>query len=284
MGQEERKPGGDISVTALYTSYAWRWGGLDCAELLATPEARVVFRATNFVLGLVRLVRWELPSLRHSLLQRHAMIDHLVQAHGARQVLELASGLSRRGASFTRDAQLLYTELDLPSMVARKKEIFARTPEGRAVAARGNFRLVAGDALEEPLEPLVDPSRPVFVIAEGLLMYLAAPEQRRLWARVAALVARTPGSVFVFDLVPACEQPRPGRLGRMLERMMKHATGGKSFEVDDRTREDIASELASAGFGSVETFEPHQVASAWNLPCTHKKTQVLLFLGKSALG
>jgi O-methyltransferase involved in polyketide biosynthesis len=245
-----------------------------------------VFRVTNFVLGLVRLVRWELPSLRHSLLQRHAMIDHLVQAHGARQVLELASGLSRRGASFTRDAQLLYTELDLPSMVARKKEIFARTPEGRAVAARGNFRLVAGDALEEPLEPLVDPSRPVFVIAEGLLMYLAAPEQRRLWARVAALVARTPGSAFVFDLVPACEQPRPGRLGlgRMLERMMKRATGGKSFEVDDRTREDIASELASAGFGSVETLEPHQVASAWNLPFARKETQVLLFLGKSALG
>jgi O-methyltransferase involved in polyketide biosynthesis len=130
----------------------------------------------------------------------------------------------------------------------------------------------------------VDPSCPVFVIAEGLLMYLAAPEQRRLWARVAALVAWTPGSAFVFDLVPACEQPRPGRLGRMLERMMKHATGGKSFEVDDRTREDIASELASAGFGSVETFEPHQVASAWNLPYAHKKTQVLLFLGKSALG
>lgn len=273
-------------MTALYTSYAWRWGGLDCAELLATPEVRVVFRVTNFVLGLVRLVRWELPSLRHSLLQRHAMIDHLVQAHGTRQVLELASGLSRRGASFTRDAQLLYTELDLPSMVARKKEIFARTPEGRAVAARGNFRLVAGDALEEPLEPLVDPSRPVFVIAEGLLMYLAAPEQRRLWARVAALVARTPGSAFVFDLVPACEQPRPGRLGlgRMLERMMKRATEGKSFEVDDRTREDIASELASAGFGSVETLEPHQVASAWNLPFARKETQVLLFLGKSALG
>src|SRR5918992_2491193 len=57
VGQEERKLGGDISVTALYTSYAWRWGGLDCAELLATPEARVVFRVTNFVLGLVRLVR-----------------------------------------------------------------------------------------------------------------------------------------------------------------------------------------------------------------------------------
>jgi hypothetical protein len=112
MDQEERKPGGDISVTALYTSYTWRWGGLDCAELLATPEARVVFRVTNFVLGLVRLVRWELPSLRHSLLQRHAMIDHLVQAHGARQVLELASGFSRRGASFTCDAQLLYTELN----------------------------------------------------------------------------------------------------------------------------------------------------------------------------
>jgi hypothetical protein len=43
MGQEERKPEGDISVTALYASYAWRWGGLDCAELLATGYASVPF-------------------------------------------------------------------------------------------------------------------------------------------------------------------------------------------------------------------------------------------------
>ena len=117
-------------MTALYTSQTWTWGKLPGANLLATPEAKVVFRVTNIALFFMRLVRWNLPSLRCSLLQRHAIIDRLLRESQARQVLELASGLSRRGAAFSEDSALQYVEVDLPHVVAHKRRLLERTPEG----------------------------------------------------------------------------------------------------------------------------------------------------------
>ncbi len=273
------RPPGDISVTALYTSHAWRWGGLDGAELMETPEARTVFRVTNFALGIARLLRWDLPRLAPSLVQRHAMIDYLLRASQATEVVELAAGLSRRGVSVTRDARVTYTELDLPHMIARKREILARTPAGQAVAARPNLRLVEGDARTAPLSRLPAGPGATFIIAEGLLMYLPADEQRALWGRIASFLKERPvaSSSFVFDLVPACEQPRPGVIGRALRRLMKAFTGGKSFETDGRTRHDIKAELHDAGFAAVEMLEPRSLAQAWCLPFPRARTQALVW-------
>src|SRR5262249_32888522 len=41
---------GDLSVTALYTSGVWTWGGLSYAHLYATTDAKRVFDATNAAL------------------------------------------------------------------------------------------------------------------------------------------------------------------------------------------------------------------------------------------
>ena len=274
-----RGHGGDLSVTALYTSGAQSWGGLPGAELLATKEARIVFRFTNAALCVVRLFRRRLPSLRCSLVQRHLMIDRLVREAAPRQVLELAAGLSRRGAAFGEDASLRYVEVDLPHVAAIKRSIFERSEPGRAVLARGNFRLVAADVAEAPLDDHVAPGQPLFVIAEGLFMYLQPEAQRTLWAKVRRLFDRAPGA-FVFDLVPACEQPAPGILGRALERLFKLFTRGRTIERDARTRDDIAAEIRAAGFASVELVEPSGVASAWKLPFEGVKTQALLFVCK----
>jgi O-methyltransferase involved in polyketide biosynthesis len=288
---------GDLSITALYTSETWTWGGLSCANLLATPEARAVFRVTNAVLFLAGLLRRGLPSLRHSLLHRHAMIDRLVREEEPRAVLELASGLSRRGAAFSADPALDYVEVDLPHVVAKKRELLSRTEEGRRVLDRPNFELVAADVSEAELVQVLTTPRqsrgravdhaktdgPLAVIAEGLLMYLVPDAQRRLFAKVRGLFGppESPvasGGLFVFDLVPACEQPPPGRVGRALEAMMKRFTGGRTFERDLRTRDDIAVDLRSAGFSRVEMIEPRQVAREWSLPFADARTQQLLFV------
>jgi len=271
------KPKGDLSVTALYTSQTWAWGGLSCAPLLETPEARLVFRITNAALFLAGLLRRDLPSLKCSLLQRHAMIDRLIADEAPRQVLELASGLSRRGAAVSQDAALRYTEVDLPHVVARKRVLLERTAEGRAVLERPNLRLVAADVTDAPLADLVAKGERLFVIAEGLFMYLSPDVQRRLWAKVRRLFDATPGT-FAFDLVPACEQPQPGAVGRALESLMKRFTGGRSFERDTRTRQDVAVELHEAGFARVEMLEPAELATAWSLPHATAKTQQLLFV------
>ena len=43
--------GGDLSVTALYTSATWTWGALPNADLFDHRDARRVFRVVNAVLG-----------------------------------------------------------------------------------------------------------------------------------------------------------------------------------------------------------------------------------------
>lgn len=268
---------GDLSVTALYTSGVWAWGRVEHAELLTTPEAGHVFRATNFFLALGGWLRRFAPSLRHSLLQRHVIHDRLASESGAPQVLELAAGLSARGARLTESPEVQVVELDLAPMIARKRELLARTAAGRAVAARPNLRLVAGDVRSTDLTGLVDRDQPVHVVAEGLLMYLDARQQGDLWRRVAALLAAGAGGSFAFDLVPACEQPRPGLVGRLLGWLMRRFTGGRAFAVDRRTRDDIVTELRASGFAQVDLVEPATAPDAWRLPHLDRSTQMLVF-------
>jgi hypothetical protein len=272
-----RRGDGDLGITALYTSEAWRWGGFDGADLLATPQARGVFRITNVAVGLVRLFRPRIPSLRHSLVQRHALIDALLAESGARQVLELGAGLSRRGPSVSRDPAVRYVEVDVPAVLDVKRRLLLRTPEGRAALERPGYTMVAGDVRDLDLEALVEPDRALCVIAEGLLMYLRAEEQRALWSRLLQLVGRAEGSLLLFDLVPFPEQPRPGFLGRTLEALLKLFTRGKSLELDARTRDDVAGELAGLGFGEVDLFEPATAPPRFGLPHLSRRTQVLVW-------
>ena len=259
----------DLSVTALYTSQVWAWAGLPCADLCATRDAKRVFDVTNFALAVARK-----PPLHIALLHRHLMIDHLVEQSGADHVLELAAGLSARGA---RSTGRTYTEIDLPAMIATKRRLLERTERGRAALAR--LRLVEGDVTAIDLAPFVAPAR-TLVIAEGLVMYLRADARRALFSKIAAL----PDIEFVFDLVPTSEEPPPGFAGRVLEAAMKRFTGGQAFERDVRTRDDVLAELRAAGFARSEAFASRDVARAWQLPHAESDARAMIVFTASARG
>ncbi len=270
------KPG-DLSVTALYTAQTWRWGGLSYAHLFVTPESQRVFDVTNAVLAAGRLFKRDGAPLRLALLHRHAMIDHLLATSGCRRVLELASGLSRRGAAFTADPRLHYTEVDLPPMIRRKRELLERTRQGREVLGRPGLRLVAGDLAHLELAPLVAPGERLFVIAEGLMMYLPAAARQRLFSNLRGLAEVCGDLQLVFDLVPTEDEPAPGRFGRGLEAMMKRFTGGRGFERDARTRADVIGELRAARFEDATCVTSREIAHAWSLPEPGQQTTTVLF-------
>lgn len=255
---------GDLSVTALYTSQVWAWGGLSCAELLATEEAKRVFDVTNAALAVARVARPDMPALRYALLHRHAMIDHLLaETRGA--VVELAAGLSRRGAANCRDRA--YTEIDLPPVISRKRELLERSAAGREVLQ--HLTLIAGDVTTTTLPDAE------LAIAEGLMMYLDGDARRRLFAKITA-------PRFVFDLVPSEEEPPPGRVGKVLEYAMKRFTGGRSFERDARTRAQIVDELRAAGFATVDVVAARDVARSWRLPHADRATTQVVFSASRA--
>jgi len=201
------------------------------------------------------------------------MIDRIVRSSPTRRVIELAVGLSRRGATLSADPTFDYIEIDVPHVIAHKRRLLERSAAGRVVLARPNLQLVAGDVLVDAL-----PARtPAVVVAEGLAMYLAGDARRALFARVRAL-----GDVeLVFDLTPASDEPPPGAIGRALERAMKRFTGGQAFERDARTRDDVVAELGAAGFADARAIAARDVARDWQLPFADRATPVVIFVARA---
>jgi O-methyltransferase involved in polyketide biosynthesis len=269
-----------LGRTALYTAEVWRWGGLPNADLLATEDTRRVFDAVSFSLKLARPFQSDPRSLPHALLHRHTFIDHLLRDSGARQVIELAAGLSRRGLTFSADAGVRYTEIDLQDMVSYKTALLESTERGRVALARPRFQLIAGDALQVDLRDHRDPSQPLFVIAEGLLMYLSADQQEILMRRVREALAPA-GGWFVFDLVPGAEEPPPGAAGRALSWLMRRFTSGQTFVRDLRDRAAVSAAFTGAGY-DVDAREPAREARALGLPFPDEATRMVVFVGRAA--
>lgn len=266
----------DLEVTALYTAGTWAWAELPCAALFASDETARVFGVTNLFLALARPFQSRPASLRHGLVQRHVLIDQLVRASGARAVLELAAGLSRRGACFSAEPSLAYVELDQPHVIERKRALLERTEEGRSVAARQNFTLAAADVVQDALAPHAPGDGPLVVIAEGLLVYLPAEAQRALFSRVAALLQGRGGRL-LFDYVPGPEEPPPGLVGRALGWLLRRFTKGGGFVRDARTRDELLAELRAAGFTQARWLEPKDAPADWGVPHLQRFTRQLVF-------
>jgi O-methyltransferase involved in polyketide biosynthesis len=268
----------DLSVTALYTSATWSWAKFPNAHLVEHPSAKHVFSAVNAALAAASPFFGRPAPLRIALVHRHALIDALVREAKATRVLELAAGLSRRGVTMSADASIAYVEVDRPHVVETKRGLLSRHAEGRAALARDNWSLVGADVTTTPLQSIAPKGdTPLVVIAEGLFMYLTATEQRALARSIAALLAKS-GGTLVFDLVPPSEQPRAGVVGGALEWAMKRFTGGATFARDERSRAQIAADLVSEGFTRVELLEPRAVARARGLPYPDVQTQQLVFV------
>lgn len=247
---------GDLSVTAKYTSATWAWGKLPNADLLVTPDAERVFRIVNGALGITRPFTGA-PELRASLLERHRILDELITTSRCKNVIELAAGLSRRGITMTEDASIRYVEIDLPHVVDAKRAILEKSERGRDALARPSFTIEKGDVTTIDLDAVLsDAKGSLFVIAEGLLMYLDEAAQNKLFDEVSRRLEKCGGS-FAFDLVPVSEQKKPGVVGNALGRAMKFFTKGATFVRDARTRENIRTDLLRHGFDSVELIEPN---------------------------
>jgi len=279
-------PESDLLVTAVYTAYAWIWGDMPYARLFYHPLSRILFWAVNFFLGMYRLARLlsfrPVPSLRHSLVLRHLLIDSALRETGVLQVMELASGFSMRSARFTEDPKMSYTEVDLPQVMDLKRKALSQSPEGRSLLGRKNLRLEGSDIFSFEWIDWVDRQKPLVVIAEGLLSYFKEAEQIALWVRIGDVLRQGRGGWFVFDYVPFGEQPKSGWFGRWSSSLMKKVTGGKGFEVDDRTRREVLSQLTAAGFDEVTALDPVELSGPRSLPFRRVKTQQLVFVCRAS--
>jgi O-methyltransferase involved in polyketide biosynthesis len=262
----------NIPPSALYTAAAWRWGKLPGADLVTPPNARRVFRVMNAYLTLYGLLNPGWHSLKHTLLHRHTGIEHLLRESHCSQVIEIAAGFSPRGSAISEDPSMQYFEVDLPPVIAAKRAVLQSTPAGLMVLGRNNFTLLEGDVTAMDWRRFA--ACPSFLITEGLMMYFDRAAQMGIWQAIAEFLRAHRGE-YVFDYLPAPDEPRRSVAGRMLSRMR----GGRrrAFACDGRNRHEIADDLRAAGFKSVAVHASADFARAWNLPHAKAHTRVILY-------
>jgi O-methyltransferase involved in polyketide biosynthesis len=128
-----------------------------------------------------------------SLAVRAAAIDRALrvwlETHPDGLVVSLGEGLETQ-ARRVDNGRMRWLSVDLPEAIRLRE---------RFIAPTDRFRHVAVSALDLAWMDAVDDTSGLFVVAQGLLMYLERPNVRRLLSGIAE---RFPGAELVFDVVP----------------------------------------------------------------------------------
>ncbi|MDL0430064.1 class I SAM-dependent methyltransferase [Marinobacter sp. TBZ242] len=259
MSTTRSKDSTGISFTALYTGAVWHRHGLS-DDVLATGQGRWFYHLmTPFEAGSKALIG---GNLRTFLLQRHLIIDHLIEQaleRGVTQVLEIACGMSPRGIRLRdRHPRLHMVEADLPDMATRKAArllVAGRLGDNHQVMPVDILAEDGEQSLEAVVERAFDNNEPMVVVTEGLTSYFSLPVISEFWKRLARLMDRRPGSVYLSESYLMPKQP-------LLRGSLK-ALGGLLGSV---TRSDVsfhflddqqaAEHFMACGFPSVTVYNP----------------------------
>jgi O-methyltransferase involved in polyketide biosynthesis len=270
-----------ISFTALYTGQVWQRHGLGDPVLESLP-ARVLHALLiplNATGGWLR----QGFDLETVLLQRHKLIDHFLEeaiaAHGVRQVVEVAAGLSPRGIRFRKRHRahgLRYVEVDLPGMAARKRERLRAGgylgPEHVVVA--GNALATGGSgSLPEIFREHVDLSAPAAIVSEGLVNYFPIEDLRIIWGGFREALELCPHGIYLSDITFDLRRDRYARVIGVLKAVLELAVRGRTHLHFADARECVA-ELAAVGFRESAVFDPREFEDALGLPASEGEALV----------
>ncbi|AOY87215.1 methyltransferase [Marinobacter salinus] len=249
-----------ISFTALYTGAVWHRYGLS-DDILATRQGRWLYHlmtpfeaASKVAIG---------GNIRTFLLQRHLIIDHLIDKaineQGITQVLEIACGMSPRGIRLrARHPLIQMVEADLPNMAGRKAmRLLAAGRLGEhhqvtpidILADHGEYQV------ETVIDRVFDNTNPVIIITEGLTSYFTLDVISNFWRRLSAVMAKRPGSVYLSESYYRPKQPllkgTLNTLGHVLGAVTRSQV---SFHF--LTDEEARAHFLSCGFTSATVHDP----------------------------
>lgn len=179
-----------------------------------------------------------------------AFFADAVQA-GVRQVVILASGLDSRAYRLPWPAGTTVYEIDQPKVLEYKSATLA----DHGAAPTAERREVAVDLRQDWPAALTaagfDPARPTAWLAEGLLMYLPAEAQDRLFEQITDLSA--PGSRLSAEAVRHHDESRRARMRERWEKMADDLGIERTVDIADLTyndphRADLAEWLDAHGW------------------------------------
>lgn len=177
-------------------------------------------------------------------------------AAGIRQVVILASGLDSRAYRLTWPDGTIIFEIDQPKVLEYKSATLAE----HGAAPGADRREVAVDLRQDWPTALkaagFDPARPTAWLAEGLLMYLPAEAQDRLFEQITELSA--PGSRVSAEAVRHTAEEQRARMRERWEKMADDLGIERTVDIADLTyndpeRADVTEWLNDHGWSATAT-------------------------------
>jgi methyltransferase (TIGR00027 family) len=177
-------------------------------------------------------------------------------AAGVRQVVILASGLDSRAYRLPWPAGTTVYEIDQPKVLEYKGATLA----AHGAAPTADLHEVAIDLRQDWPAALkaagFDPSQPTAWLAEGLLMYLPAEAQDRLFEQITELSA--PGSRLSAEAVRHHDEERRARMRERWEKMADDLGIERNVDIGELTyndphRADLTEWLNAHGWSAAGT-------------------------------
>ena len=266
----------NISFIAHYTAQVWARERLPWAWRFDTRTGRLFYRALAPLWRLAELAGQASPP--QFLIQRHRIIDALVQRIAPAQLVELAGGLSPRALALSHKRGVPCVDVDLPPMVRLKGALLgAEQPPGYRLA---DLDLLASADYAADLGPVLRRVAPTVVITEGILSYFPLARQRQVFARVAALLRHCGGGTYLAEIHHQEQIDRLGELFRaglaLLARSPRHpmipgAATGRAM-------------LGEAGFDRVTVHDPRDWQHELGLPPPRRQTGLRVYEASVAPG
>jgi O-methyltransferase involved in polyketide biosynthesis len=155
--------------------------------LFDDEKARRILDGVQYDFGRLKIPQKTRVTLRIRAKKLDDYTRQFITTHPNALVLHLGCGLDSRCLRVPR-AETVWIDLDLPDVIELRRRFYPETE---------TYRLIASSAADLGwLEGISAGGRPVFVVAEGLLMYLKGSEVRDL---VVCLHRKFPGGSLAFD-------------------------------------------------------------------------------------
>jgi O-methyltransferase involved in polyketide biosynthesis len=176
-----------VSVTMLWSLHNRASEARRPDRILDDPESIYIQSAIDY--DFARHFGDPLGSLAGRAVEIDRTLRSWLNRHPEGIVVSLGEGLETQSRRVD-NGRMRWLSVDLPDAIRLREQFFAPTHR---------FRHIAASALDPVWMDGVDPSSDVFIVAQGLLMYLAPERVRQLFVSVAD---RFRGSVLVFDTIP----------------------------------------------------------------------------------
>ena len=177
----------DVSETMLWSLHNRASEARRPDGVLVDPESVRIHSAINY--DFARHFGDPLGSLAARAAEIDRALRSWLERHPDGTIVSLGEGLETQSLRVD-NGRMRWLSVDLPDAIRLRERFLAPTDR---------FRHVAASALDPVWMDAVDPSSGVFVVAQGLLMYLDPERVRQLFA---GIINRFVGAELVFDTIP----------------------------------------------------------------------------------